>query len=215
MVIGHTDQGDHGDYHGDTHTDTHADAHVDATPQGGDPTHLDHSDTNVDHTDSNDPFTHSDINHSDHSDHLDVPVIHNDISRRVHLDHLDQINFPKHNDVAPPHIDSPPAKDLKVQFDPPGGPAPDIVDFLFKRGQEGDREKSYRVTNLGESTMKIIFQNIPQGVEVTPNPLQVPAGEHDTFVVKVTQEFFEGLGSGITERALDIRMELIGEPIGG
>lgn len=192
------------------HTD-HSDVHTDVPAPTG--THGDHSDSSTVYVDSTTAGTHSDVRHSDHGDHSDTPPVHVDLVGRLHVDHLDAVVPPKHSDVVPPHIDSPPAQDIKVRFDPPGGPTPDIVDFIYKRGQEGDREKSYRVTNFGESTMKIVFHNMPRGVEIVPEIVTVEAGEFDSFVVKLTQEFFEGLGIGTTRRALDIRMELIGEPI--
>ncbi len=195
-------EGGHSD-HGDVHTD-----HGDSENY-----YADHSDTNRVYVDTTIPGVHQDVNHNDHNDHIDTYPIHTNQTGRTHQDHLDAVTFPRHIDVAPPHIDSPPARDIKVWFDPPGGPAPDIVDFLYKRGQEGNREKSYRVINLGEGTMKMTLHNIPRGVEVNPEILTIPPNEHDSFVVTVTREFFEALGIGITERALDIRMELIGEPI--
>ena len=175
--------------------------------------HEDHSDSRSTHVNTTGNDIHADSDHANHSDHTNVAPEHVDQRLQSHVDTSTPVTFPKHVDVAPPHIDSPPPINMKVRFDP-GGKTPEPIDLVFKRGQAGEREKVYTVMNDGNGQMRVTLYNLPQGVTVTPAIMMVGAGESSKFTVKIDNNMFSNVGTGITQRNLDVKLELIGEPIG-
>ena len=100
--------------------------------------------------------------------------------------------------------------EINVRFDPDGGPLPAIMDFIHKRGQDSTRNKGYRVTNHGQTTVKIQFTGLPNGISVSPPTLTVPPGDFGDFVVTVSESLLMSLDVGVANRSVGIKIESVG-----
>jgi len=98
---------------------------------------------------------------------------------------------------------------VNVRFEP-GGHIPEPLDFIFKRGENGFREKTYRVLNDGKADTRVMISNLPNGVTCSPTTFVVPAGESREFTTTIENSFLDKLDSGVTERNINVQLQLIG-----
>jgi hypothetical protein len=172
--------------------------------------HVNHSNVSEIHADTT-SVNHTDIDHGDAGGRSDTPIVHADTLGRSHQDHVDG-SFPAHLDIPLPDLPPPAPRFIKASFTP-GGEAPDVIDLIYKRGQEGDREQKYLVTNEGNSTLEVSFDNIPLGVFISPPKVTIPSAGTDSFVITITENLLKSSQRGTTQRNLNIRLALIGESI--
>ncbi|MEK9767343.1 MAG: hypothetical protein VW683_00365 [Betaproteobacteria bacterium] len=187
-----SDHGDHSDSppftdHGDTPFGDHSDSP---------PPHSDHSDTpfsdSQPHTDQ--PTSHTDIPHSDEtSPHSDI-VAHTDI---IFGDNTGESQPP-----GPP----PGPSELNLRFEPDteaGGF--EVFNAEYRSGDQGPRIKSYSIQNLDNEVVSVRFEQIPDGIDIFPNPVTIDVGEAETIVVTLTNPFLRSLSLGQTTKTIPVR----------